>query len=1789
MVGPSKLSRLVGLLGAGALAVTGLLVAAPAQADTAPPNPADPVTVSADALPTAQINGVVWNQQVAGDRVYVGGEFTRARPPGAAAGTSEVVRNNMMAYSLSTGALNTSFAPDFNAEVRDLALTPDGTKLVAVGAFTSINGEARYRVAAFDAATGALISSFRPTVNSTVSAVAVTNTTVFIGGNFSSANGTARTKVAALRLDNGATLPLSADLVDGSVQAITVAPDGGSIVIGGSFTSVDGSSNPGYGLARLDSTTGDMMPLPVNTQIRNGGDESAILSLETDGDMFYGTGYHFGGGGNVEGTFAADWATGSEVWVEDCHGDTYSSYPMGDVVYSASHKHYCGNSGGFPQTSPWTVYRATALTKAATRINTADIYGYPDHDGEPSPTILNWYPTINTGTYTGKSQGPWTVTTSGKYVLYGGEFTQVNNTGQQGLVRFTTIDQAPLKQGPRLQGTNWPLSVSSVSSGEVRIAWNTNFDRDNETLTYKLYRESANNPPIYTETVSTTFWNVKTLRFKDTGLTPGSSVRYRVYATDPNGNTVGSSWVTVTVSDAVLSPYAGKVLDDGATNFWRLDEPAGSTSVADWAGNADMVSQAGVTRGVAGALGSTDSDLASSFNGTGTGLAATQTAIAGPQTFALEGWFKTTTTAGGKMFGFGSANTGNSGSYDRHIYMDTQGRVLFGVYPGTSRTLSTTTRYNDGQWHYVVGSLGPDGMKLFVDGRRVAQRTDTTSAQAYSGYWRIGGDNSWSGAPYFNGTIDDVAVYPAPLTTAQVDAHWVAAGRTSTAPPAPADTYGAAVYNAQPDLFWRLSETTGSVATDASVLNNTGTLSGGYTRLQAGALVGQSTNYSVRLNGSTGLLASTAQFSDPSVYSEELWFKTSTTNGGKLIGFGDAATGLSSNYDRHVYMETDGRLTFGVWTGVANTITTTAAYNNNAWHHLVATQGPDGMKLYVDGVLRGTNPQTDQQAYTGYWRVGGDNTWGPQPWFAGNVDEVAVYSSVLTPTQVAQHYALGSGQPAPNVPPTASFTATTTDLSVQVDGTGSSDPDGTLASYVWNWGDSTPNGSGSTASHTYTADGTYTVTLTVTDNRGGTATTTRTVQVAAPPPNQPPVAAFTTAVNVLAVQVDGSGSTDGDGSIASYAWSWGDGTPGSTGATASHTYAGTGTYSVTLTVTDDDGATTSLSKDVSVTAPPPNQPPAAAFTASANLLTANVDGTGSADSDGTITSYAWSWGDSTAGSTGATASHTYAAAGTYTVTLTVTDDDGATGTVTHDVTVTAPPPGTPFATDTFTRTVTGGWGTATTGGPWTTVGTASRLSVTGGRGVLTDPVGGTVGAYLGSVVQTSTDLTATLSTDRLSTGTSYATLQGRRVGNDAYGARVRLGSDGSIQVHATREVAGTTTALGGGAVTGLTFAANDQLLVRTQVEGVSPTTVRVKVWKAGTTEPTDWRATVTDSSASLQTGGGVGVTVYHGGTSGNPAVAFSWDDLSAKVVGAVPPPNVAPAAAFTAGTSGLTANVDGTGSSDSDGTVASYAWSWGDGTPNGSGATASHTYGAAGTYTVTLTVTDDDGATASTTQDVTVSVTPPVDDAFARDDFARTVSNGWGNALLGGAWTTSGTASRLSVAGGRGVLTDPVGGTVGAYLASVSQTNADVTATLSTDRLSTGTSFATLQGRRVGNDAYGARVRLGADGSIQVHATREVAGTTTAMGGGVVTGLTFAANDQLLVRTQVQGVSPTTVRVKVWKAGTAEPTDWRAAVTDSSASLQVGGGIGVSVYHGGTTGNPAVAFSWDDLVARPVQ
>ena len=147
--------------------------------------------------------------------------------------------------------------------------------------------------------------------------------------------------------------------------------------------------------------------------------------------------------------------------------------------------------------------------------------------------------------------------------------------------------------------------------------------------------------------------------------------------------------------------------------------------------------------------------------------------------------------------------------------------------------------------------------------------------------------------------------------------------------------------------------------------------------------------------------------------------------------------------------------------------------------------------------------------------------------------------------------AVGRPQPArrraATAPPTASFTATPSagqpPLAVAFDASASSDAEGPIASYAWDFGDGT-TASGATAEHTYTAAGSFTATLTVTDGAGQTATTTQAI-VVSDGPNVPPVAVATATPAVgpapLTVSLSGEGSSDADGTITSYVWSFPDG------------------------------------------------------------------------------------------------------------------------------------------------------------------------------------------------------------------------------------------------------------------------------------------------------------------------------------------------------------------------------------------------------------------------------------------------------------------------------------------------------------------------------------------------------------------------------------------------------------------------------------------------------------------------
>ena len=162
-------------------------------------------------------------------------------------------------------------------------------------------------------------------------------------------------------------------------------------------------------------------------------------------------------------------------------------------------------------------------------------------------------------------------------------------------------------------------------------------------------------------------------------------------------------------------------------------------------------------------------------------------------------------------------------------------------------------------------------------------------------------------------------------------------------------------------------------------------------------------------------------------------------------------------------------------------------------------------------------------------------------------------------------------------------------LTVNFSSTGSTDPNGSIAGYLWDFGDGSTSTDANPA-HTFTTPGNYVVTVTVTDNQG--AKSVNTVPVAVTAPNIPPVAVATAnppkGAAPLNVVFTSDGSYDPDGAIGNILWTFYD---GSTyyGGTAYFTFSRPGTYSTKLEVFDARGGVGTTT--VLVTAQNPNNVP----------------------------------------------------------------------------------------------------------------------------------------------------------------------------------------------------------------------------------------------------------------------------------------------------------------------------------------------------------------------------------------------------------------------------------------------------------------------------------------------------------------------------------------------------------------------------------------------------------------------
>ena len=533
---------------------------AAAGADPSGQSSREPVYTAAP-LPTVQIDGVAWGQLVVGDVVYVVGSFDNARPAGAPKKQQQVARSNILAYDLNTGKLIEDFAPTLNGPGRSLALSQDGKTLYVAGEFDQVNGEWHSRLAAFDLTQGhgTLISSFRPMFNTTVKDIAVAGDTLYAGGYFTKVNGQPRVRVAALKASTGQLLnwTASAEGPNAQVYAIEVSPDHSKVVIGGSFSTVNGSSKPGYGMALLSASTGELLPMPVNDIVRTAGEKAAIFDIAVDDDGFYGTAYSAVGRldeANLEGSFRADW-DGNLVWLEPCHGDTYGIAPTKDTVYTVGHAHSCETIYGFPnmpevrKDGPHPLYvRAMAFTNSPdiTIRHQGVVDGYQDWStsGYKSPTIIGWYPDLEAGKYTGMSQAAYKVDVTDSYVLMVGEFVEANGTTQQGIVRYPKRAGQPTLP-PEGKAETLAAKAEVTASGSVKVGFKATWDRDDPTLTYSLYRDDETTP-VATEKIGDTRWALMNHSLEDTSCAPGDHT-YRLVVSDPSGNTITAQIPSVTV------------------------------------------------------------------------------------------------------------------------------------------------------------------------------------------------------------------------------------------------------------------------------------------------------------------------------------------------------------------------------------------------------------------------------------------------------------------------------------------------------------------------------------------------------------------------------------------------------------------------------------------------------------------------------------------------------------------------------------------------------------------------------------------------------------------------------------------------------------------------------------------------------------------------------------------------------------------------------------------------------------------------------------------------------------------------------------------------------------------------------------------------------------------------------------------------------------------------------------------------------------------------------------------
>jgi RHS repeat-associated protein len=236
------------------------------------------------------------------------------------------------------------------------------------------------------------------------------------------------------------------------------------------------------------------------------------------------------------------------------------------------------------------------------------------------------------------------------------------------------------------------------------------------------------------------------------------------------------------------SQYRGAVLDDRPESYWRLGEPSGATGAGSEVAvnlGKDRGTYSNVTLEAPGVVAGSG-DTAGSFNGFSSYLDLPKGALKKSRDSAVEVWFKaTSTSSGGPLIGYQDKAVGTASTIGVPVlYAGTDGRLHGQFWNGAIAPMVAAGKpVNDNKWHHAVLSSMGATQTLYLDGVQAATTSNSATVdtskltvnQVGAAYATT--PASWTGwgttsQQFFNGTIDDVAVYSHPLGQAQVAAHY---------------------------------------------------------------------------------------------------------------------------------------------------------------------------------------------------------------------------------------------------------------------------------------------------------------------------------------------------------------------------------------------------------------------------------------------------------------------------------------------------------------------------------------------------------------------------------------------------------------------------------------------------------------------------------------------------------------------------------------------------------------------------------------------------------------------------------------------------------------------------------------------------------------------------------------------------------------------------------------------------------------------------------------------------------